>query len=220
MERTTTNSGINRPLTGQEPPDRDRPDRVGERRQATRFALVLHAARLVADGREYICLPRDISATGVRIKLFHALPTCASLQLELMGGNRHEMIVVWDAGNHAGLSFSDAVGVIAPAAGIAHLGRPLRIVVDQLVGLRLPGQSHRARLVNLSQHGACIETDVSVGLHEPLQIENKQMREIYATVCWCDQFRYGLVFDQAFKLDRLARLLERLWRSDPRREHC
>jgi hypothetical protein len=88
--------------------------------------------------------------------------------------------------------------------------RQLRINVDQPISLVARGDSPAARLTNLSQQGACIETEVRLSLRERVRIESKLLPALLAIVCWRCEPRYGLVFDQGFKLDEFARLLERL----------
>jgi len=40
-----------------------------ELRAAPRFTLLIRAAKLIADGREFLCIIRDASATGLKPKL-------------------------------------------------------------------------------------------------------------------------------------------------------
>jgi hypothetical protein len=210
LERKFVGFGENSPSAVVDLPVCGTPARLGEQRRAPRFSLVLRTARLVADGREYICVLRDISATGVKIKLFHPLPDWSRLQLELDGGERHDMTLAWAAGDHAGLRFVDAVGATGTTKGGAHPRRPLRIAVDRPAVLLVHGETAPARLVNLSQQGACIETGVHLRLRERLRLDSGPMGEMSVTVCWRDRPRYGLVFEQGFKLDQLARMLNDL----------
>ena len=188
--------------------------RTPEQRLTPRYALVLRAARLVADGRELVCVLRDISATGVRIKLFHPLPACARLQLDLEGV-LHAMTLAWVSDDHAGLHFADPLSSsVTPASGYPR--RPLRIRVDRPVALAVRDQTPAARLVDLSQQGACIETEAPLLLRERLRIVHDRMPEMRATVCWRRPPRNGLVFAEGFTLDELARLVERLSRAGGR----
>ena len=47
---------------------------TGELREADRSALLLRVAKLICQSGEYVCLVRDVSWTGLRLRLFHALP--------------------------------------------------------------------------------------------------------------------------------------------------
>ena len=41
-----------------------------EARGAERYTVLLRTAKLIAGGAEYLCVLRDISATGVKLRLF------------------------------------------------------------------------------------------------------------------------------------------------------
>jgi hypothetical protein len=82
-----------------------------ELRAAPRFTLLIRAAKLIVDGREFLCILRDASATGVKIRLFTPIPEHKSLAIELGTGERHEARLVWTTGDHAGLQFLEEIDV-------------------------------------------------------------------------------------------------------------
>ena len=43
-------------------------------RGAQRFTLLIRTAKLVSETGEFLCIIRDVSATGLRLRLFHDLP--------------------------------------------------------------------------------------------------------------------------------------------------
>ena len=183
-----------------------------EQRRAPRFALVLRTARLLADGREYLCVLRDISASGVKIRLFHPLPRYEALELEFEDGLRHRMEVVWCVDDHAGLRFAETVDVSAvlDARRVRRPRRQMRINVAEPVTLVAGAGTVAGRITNLSQQGVCLETEATLCLRERLRLTSDLLPEMVCTVCWRRKPRYGLVFETGFKLDELARLLERL----------
>ncbi|MDE2303380.1 MAG: PilZ domain-containing protein [Sphingomonadales bacterium] len=183
-----------------------------EQRSAPRFTLVLRTARLLADGREYLCVLRDISASGVKIRLFHPLPRCEALELEFEDGLRHRMDVVWCADDHAGLRFAEAVDVPAVLEGrcVTRPRRQMRINVAEPVTLFAGGATVSGRITNLSQQGVCLETEATLSLRERLRLVSDLLPEMVCTVCWRRKPHYGLVFETGFRLDELARLLARL----------
>jgi len=58
-----------------------------ELRGSPRFTLLLRVAKLVVDDREQICVIRDASATGLKVKIFAPLPQHAELAVELANGD-------------------------------------------------------------------------------------------------------------------------------------
>src|SRR3546814_10100716 len=75
-----------------------------ELRHAPRFRLLIRAAKLITAYGEFVCVLRDVSATGVSVKLFHAMPECKQVELELQCGDRFEMECRWIRGREAGRS--------------------------------------------------------------------------------------------------------------------
>ena len=84
-----------------------------EGRGAQRFTLLVRSAKLIVDGREYLCVLRDASSTGVKLRLFHPMPRGEAMALELANGERHPMKLRWQADDHAGFQFDTAIDVKA-----------------------------------------------------------------------------------------------------------
>jgi len=70
------------------------PDHANQR-GAPRFALMIRAARLILDGHDHLCVIRDVSATGMKIRLFHSLPPHRTLAIGLGNGECHAAEAVW-----------------------------------------------------------------------------------------------------------------------------
>lgn len=183
-----------------------------EARGAQRFTLLVRAAKLVADGREFLCVLRDASATGVKVRLFHDIPPAHELALELGNGERIPMQMVWQRDDHAGFRFDHEVDIRAllDDKGSEFPKRQLRLRVDRPAilhahGVNLPGMLH-----NISQQGACIECDERLMLRERVRIEIPGFEPLYGKVCWRRQPRHGVVFERGFNLEELAQHLLRL----------
>ena len=91
-----------------------------ERREATRFALLIRAAKLIAGNREYLCIVRDVSVDGAKIRHYGALPDCNQFQVELSNGHVFPARLIWVDETHAGLRFEDRVDlsrIISPSSG-------------------------------------------------------------------------------------------------------
>lgn len=179
-----------------------------ELRSAPRFALLIRAAKLIVDGREYLCILRDASATGVKIRLFTPIPKHSRLAIELGNGDRHDARLAWTTHDHAGLQFLEEVDVqrLINERGGAHPRRQvrLRVVLDAV--LHAGGESTHVRFHDISQQGACIECEKWLAMNELVRLDTGVMPSLYAKVRWRDHPRYGLVFEQTFKLDELARI--------------
>ena len=66
-----------------------------ERRSARRFSLVMRTAKLISQSGEYLCIVRNVSETGVKVRLFHPAPPDKFLFLALANGEIHPLQFVW-----------------------------------------------------------------------------------------------------------------------------
>lgn len=183
--------------------------RGADQRAAPRFMLLIRAAKLIADNTsEFLCVIRDASSTGLKIRLFNPLPPHRTLAVEMSNGDRYPVELVWSEGEFAGFRFGDDVDV-QRLLDESHGAFPkrqvrLRILLDGI--LHSGGEAVRVAFQDISQQGACIESDKWLLMNELVRIETDVMPPLYAKVRWRSHPRYGLLFEQTFKLDELARI--------------
>jgi len=175
--------------------------------RAPRFSLMIRSAKLVGESGEYLCVVRDISATGCKLRLFHDLPPEPHMFLELANGERYAVERVWEANSHAGFKIAQPIDinqfVVEPSP---FPKRPLRLRLNLPVRVTCDNVTNMAMLCDLSQRGGRIETACHLAMDQLIRIEGDQLRAVYAKVRWRKQTVYGLIFDNTFKLDELARL--------------
>ena len=192
---------------GVTPPDTT----VEELRDATRFSLIIRSAKLVCESGEYLCVVRDISATGCRLRLFHEPPPDKHLFLELANGERHAIERVWAAEGHAGFRIAQPIDitdfVVEPSP---FPKRPLRLRLELPARVVAGTMTTPAKLHDLSQRGGRIETVCHLAMDQQVRLEIEGLRAVYAKVRWRHQTAYGLVFDNTFRLDELAQFAFRL----------
>lgn len=198
MEQTAREAAINEEVTAEE-------------RAAPRFTLLIRSAKLVAPQGQFLCVIRDVSATGISLRGFHPLPDGDSLELEMQTGDRHPIERVWNRGLEAGYRFTAPVevGDLIAESG-AYPKRPLRLGLDLPLNIQWDGRKIRANLTNLSQQGARVECDEFLALGQPLRLMSLRLPEIQARVRWRNGGCYGLAFDTTFNLRDFALLAARL----------
>ena len=176
-----------------------------ESRRAPRFRLLIRAAKLVSTYGEFVCVLRDVSSTGVSVKLFHALPDCKAMELELQCGDRFDIECRWIKGREAGFEFVGSVDVdrlISEACDFPK--RALRLGLQFPAKLRtLRGQSN-AFVENLSQQGARLDCDQLFAIDQSVNLEAAGLPDIRAKVRWRSGSQYGVVFDNTLTLQDLA----------------
>lgn len=198
---------------GQELSGEPRQDQTGalpgaEHRSAQRFALLIRTAKLIVDGREFLCIIRDASATGVKVRLFSPLPQSRQLCLELVNGDRYPAEPVWQSEDYAGLRFQEEIAVerLLDESGGAFPRRQVRLRIALDGVLHSGGEAVRVAFHDISQQGACVESEKWLLMNELVRVETGITPAIYAKVRWRSHPRYGLIFEHTFKLDELARI--------------
>ncbi len=179
-----------------------------EMRGAQRFTLLIRTAKLVCERGEYICIIRDVSETGVRLKLFHALPADRRMALELANGAVYFIESVWEQGGHAGFRFSapiDVHGFIAEVSPYAR--RQLRLRVDFAAAVAVDGEAVEARVTDLSQNGARIECGHHLAVGQRVKLVAEGFPPVIARIAWRSSPEYGLAFEEVFTLEALAVLV-------------
>ncbi len=177
-----------------------------EGRVAPRFTLLVRTAKLVADGREYLCILRDVSATGCKVRLFHPVPAHTAMALESANGEHYPMEMVWNRDGHAGFRFFEEIDVshLIDDSRSPYPKRQIRMRTNVPARVIANGRELDVQLRDISQQGACIECPERLMLRQSLRIEVDGFPPIFAKVCWRQAPRHGLVFDRGFLLEELA----------------
>jgi hypothetical protein len=184
---------------------------VAELRGAPRYSLLLRVAKLACPAGEVPCIVRDISATGTRLRLFCDDDVGDHLFLELANGRRFAMERMWQDGGHAGFRFADAIDVESFVSEHGEFPkRAIRLRLSRPATVTADGEAVEASLSDLSQQGARIECETHLAIAQRLTLAVEGMPDRRAIVRWRRKGAYGLVFEETFTLEQLARLAFRL----------
>jgi len=186
-----------------------------EQRAAPRFTLLIRAAKLVCETGQFVCVLRDVSETGVSVRLFHPLPALDHFALHMPAGAVYPIVSVWQRGHEAGFRFDTSVAVESLINEVSNYPkRGLRLDLEFPVTVTTLTQRCPAMVVNLSQQGALLESDGLFAIDQTVRIEGgevaPELKEIRAKVRWRRGTRYGVVFDDTFTLGDFAKLAARL----------
>lgn len=189
---------------------RSKTAKAGEQRSGQRYTVLLRAGKLVTTAGEFLCLVRDVSDRGLKVRLFHPLEIGEQCQVELSGGERLALECVWQHGSQAGFKFAegplDVHGLINETGPFPK--RHLRLKLGRPVPLLLAadGLSEAGLLCDISQHGGAISLERRLPLHAQVRIDAPDLPQLHARVRWRRSGMHGLVFQQGFRLDELAKL--------------
>jgi hypothetical protein len=191
------------------------PDEGGaEERRAARFSVLIRPAKLVCGPFEYPCVMRDVSETGVSVRLFQPLPRESDIKLEMLGGDSYPLELVWEEGLAAGFRFRapvDVQQILANAGPFAN--RPVRLTIDMPVVLQHGARKTSISLINISQQGARLSCSEYLALGQLVVLQSECLPRVHAKVRWRKNDEYGVVFEETFKLNELAELAARIYAS-------
>jgi hypothetical protein len=197
----------------QQLPEQVRQDRMdtptgADLRAAPRYALLIRTAKIIADGREFLCILRDASTTGLKVRLFGALPHAREMAVEMVTGERYPVDLVWQADDHAGLRFHEEIAIerLLDESRGTFPKRQVRLQIAVSGVLHSGGEAVPVVFRNLSQQGARVDCSKWLLMNELVRIETGVIPPLYAKVRWRSQPSYGLIFEHTFKLDELARI--------------
>lgn len=176
-----------------------------EKRNAPRFTSLIRAAKLVCGQGEFVCVLRDVSSTGVRLKCFHRQPTDEVIGLELRDGELFELRKVREEGFEASYTFVSPVPVETLIhANSAFPRRQLRIAMSIPVKLRTLTGIIPAVTADISQQGCKLEPESPLALAQSVTLEGPHLPAIRAKVRWRREGACGLVFEDTFTLSEFA----------------
>lgn len=184
-----------------------------ELRGAPRFALMLRSAKLIADGTEYLCIIRDVSQTGLKLRLFHPAPRAEHMVIETASGQLYPMQMVWESNNEAGFRFLQPIDVetFVSESG-PYPKRPLRLRVHHPASIRTGTETRDATILDISRQGARVALRSKLAIGQQVLLEATELPLFQATVCWRREPEYGLVFSHLMGLEELAQRAERMER--------
>ena len=190
-----------RPPPGQSRVPANTPDSV-------RFALLIQTAKLIAGNEVHLCVIRDASSEGVRVRHFNHLPDGDGLILELSSDERFRVELTWRDAEFAGLHFPDP----AELERIVNLTREdsrrrfLRLDVLLKATLSWDSETCAATIKNISQQGACIDSKAQLVAHQRVRISADNFGPLQAKIRWARAPEFGLLFDEKLTLEQLAKL--------------
>lgn len=178
---------------------------VAEQRAAPRYTSLIRSAKLVCGQGEFICVIRDVSAVGISLRTFHALPADTAISLELQNGETYEITETRREGCEASYRFDRPVAVerlIRESWNFPK--RQMRLNIALPFTLSSLTESGKAVSSNLSQQGARVECDAVFAIDQTLRVTGTYFPETRAKVRWRKEANYGLVFENTFSLREFA----------------
>jgi hypothetical protein len=171
--------------------------------------MILRVGVLEQQGNTSFCLVRNVSASGLQVKLYTAKITPGDVIIRIadelpLGGN-----VVWIKGGNGGVSFE---GEVDPSTllRLQQKLRPIRrraiprIKATSYAALRIDGRNIQAVLQDISSMGARLTTSRQLEVGAAAAIRFPDLPELRARVRWTENSDSGLVFETPIPMDIIA----------------
>jgi len=181
-----------------------------DRRGSDRYLSLLRVGSILVEGRRELCLIRNISAGGMMIRAYSEIPIGTVLSIELKQGDPVSGVVKWIEGDLTGVTFDSPIDVVLLLAPAGNGPRPRlpRIEVDCTAWVREDGDVIRARILNISQGGVCVEARGTLTVGADIVITLPGLTPAAGVVKWCDGSTHGLSFNRALVLSELVEWLQ------------
>ena len=181
-----------------------------DRRGSDRYLSLLRVGSILVEGRRELCLIRNISAGGMMIRAYSEIPIGTVLSIELKQGDPVSGVVKWIEGDLTGVTFDSPIDVVLLLAPAGNGPRPRlpRIEVDCTAWVREDGDVIRARILNVSQGGVCVEARGTLTVGADIVITLPGLTPAAGVVKWCDGSTHGLSFNRALVLSELVEWLQ------------
>lgn len=192
-------------IDGQPNAQSEQENAANDRRSQPRLALLLRSGKLVGPRGEFLCIVRDLSESGARLRLFHPLVDETDLSLEIVNRQRFIVEKVWEDADEAGFRFVDDINLRGFLSGTGPFPkRPLRIHLHHLATLKYAGRVTAAVIHDLSREGVRIQTSEHLAISQNIRIESEHLPIFEATVRWRRHPFYGLSLHHVMTLEDLA----------------
>lgn len=197
--------------------DEDAPEPAQRRTSERHLSLLRVGVLMIGDNRE-LCLIRNVSAGGMLIRTYSLIPVGTRVAIELKHGEMVSGAIKWTKDDMAGVSFDEAIDVLSLIAFSEDGPRPRmpRMEIDCAAWLRNDGEVYRARALNISQGGMCVECPDEIKVGAEVVVSLNGLAPLRAMVKWRDGELHGIGFNRVLALSEVVSWLKQQ-RSQQRR---
>ena len=181
-----------------------------DRRHDERYVSLLRVGALVVNGRRELCLIRNVSAGGMMIRPYSPIAVGTAVAVELKHGETVSGVAQWSDKGLIGVSFDETIDVLAllDTTGLETRPRMPRIEINCTATVRHEGTVFRARVVNISQGGICIDSPVDLAINGDVVVTLNGLHAAAGVVKWQDGEVFGIGFNRVYPVHELMKFLQ------------
>ncbi len=181
-----------------------------DRREGDRHMTLYRVGSLSIGHKRELCLIKNISAGGMMVRAYCAIPQGTRVSVELKSGQPLAGTVTWYREPNAGISFDRPIDVIDLLSASMDGPRPRmpRIAIDTLVTVRDGASIYRLRASDVSQGGIKVHCATAIESGNEVVVTLPGLEPQPAVVCWSDGGQLGLTFNRSLPLPLLVEWLQ------------
>lgn len=178
----------------------------GERRDDERHLTLFRVGAMTVGDRRELCLIKNISAGGMKIRPYCELGVGEDLTIELKTGMTVPGEVAWVRDGNAGVTFRHPVDVVEILSQSASGPRPRmpRIEVDCGGTVRDGATIHRIKVRDVSQGGIKVECPAPLPSGADLAVSLPGLATQAGVACWSSDGLAGISFNRLLPLSDLV----------------
>ena len=182
------------------------PPGMPERRHDERHMSLLRVGALIVDDRRELCLIRNISAGGMLIRVYSAIPAGTRVSVELKQGEPVAGTRLWVKDELVGISFDAPIDILSLITAPADSPRPRmpRLEVYCTAWIRDDAVVHRTSIVNISQGGVRVEAPNGLPVGAQVTVTLPGLPPEQGAVRWNDGEACGIIFNRVLALPQLV----------------
>ena len=180
------------------------------RPRAERYLSLFRVGALTVGERRELCLIKNISAGGMLIRAYSAIPVSAHVSIELKQAEPVTGTVQWVDGDSVGVAFDEPIDVLSLISLRLEAPRPRmpRIQVDSLATIRDGADLLRTTAINISQGGLCVESRAELAIGVDVIVSLNGLAPEPAVVKWREGDCYGIAFNRVLSITQLVAWLQ------------
>lgn len=183
---------------------------AGERRDGERHLTLFRVGAMTVADRRELCLIKNISAGGMKVRPYCDLAVGDDLTIELKTGMVVPGQVAWVSDGNAGVTFRHPVDVVEILSQSASGPRPRmpRIEVDCPGTVRDGANFHRIKVRDVSQGGVKVECPSALPPGADLAVSLPGLATQAGVACWSGDGMAGISFNRLLPLAELVEWLK------------
>jgi len=188
----------------------DAPPAKSDRRDGERHMTLYRVGSLSIGERRELCLIKNISAGGMQVRSYCAIPEGTLLSVELKCGQPISGVASWYHEPNVGIAFEAPIDVIDILSTSMQGPRPRmpRIEIDSFATVRDGASIFRMRTCDISQGGLKLRSETVIAPGSEVIVTLPDVEPQRAVVRWSEGGYIGLTFNRLLPLSLLVNWLQ------------